>query len=290
MAPLFIILKVNHVKNYNKLALCVLGLTAAGAANASYPTYIVPVENSTTTLSVPQQADTSRGGLYVGIGGGALYFNNEVTVSGDGTLDGTTTSNSYTPTSGNNTAINGVLTLGYAWAFQNRLFFGIEGFGNITNAEVEQSATSTKNNTTVSTDIDMTWNNAYGARILPGFQVSPNYTIYGIFGYSRGNASLSDPTSTTTINRGGESISVTSTKDTGFGTDYGFNGYQLGLGSMYYLNQHVALRADVIYTGYEDQTLSDQTQTFPDGSSVETSTSVKPYTVEGDLSIVFLFN
>ncbi len=239
---------------------------------------------------------TIKHGVYIGLGVGALDFNNTMDYSASG-VAANTPFNISQSTSNNNVGVTGVLDLGYYWAFPNRLFFGVEGFGNLNNAKVSQSASNSK--TTANGDItanlsisdDFKWEGVYGARVLPGIQVTSHSTLYGIVGYARGAASLSTPTNSSTVtdNNTGTVTTINLNENSGLFTNYSFNGYQLGLGTMIDLVPHLALRADVIYSGYSSQTLGTKTTTFSDGGTATTSLSAQPYTVEGDLSLVYMF-
>lgn len=275
-----------------KTALTVLVLGMTSIANAAeYPTPPdLPYGEGPQFYDVPNY---ERHGLYVGLGGGIIDFNNKMTVSADGTVDGTAFNDSTSPTSNNAAGALGTLILGYSWTLPSRFFFGIEGFGDITSAEISQ--TNTANNTTgpISTTLtgttDLQWQYVYGARVLPGFQVSPKFTLYGIVGYARGVANLTNAETRTTIDSAtGGSVTVDTSSDSGIFSAHDYNGYQLGVGSMFNLSSHLALRGDIIYTGYGSQTLGSDTHTFVGGNET-TSLDASPYTVEADLSLVLMF-
>lgn len=265
------------------LTLLTIGFSCTAFA-AEYP--IPPdVPYGEPVFTVPP---VTKHGVYVGLGIGAIDFDNKMT----GTLDYSTTSTSQT-NSESNVGVNGVLDLGYSWTFPSRLFFGIEGFGTLTSAKNSQSIneTQTTGNYTTSVDdtVDFKWQGTYGARVLPGFQVSPRSVLYGIVGYTRGNAELSNSSNNSTITNNTTATSeIIDGPRSGASSTYGFNGYQLGVGTMIDLIGNLSLRADVIYSGYSSETLYSNTTAFENGS-VSTSLSAEPYTIEGDLSLVYLF-
>jgi opacity protein-like surface antigen len=209
-----------------------------------------------------------------------------------GTIDYSATSTTQT-NSENNVGVNGVLDLGYSWTFPTRLFFGVEGFGTLSSAKNSQSLnkTQTTGNYTVAVDdnVDFKWQDTYGARILPGFQVTSRSVLYGIVGYSRGNAELSNSSNNATVTNNSTATSeIITGAHSGSSDTYGFNGYQLGVGTMIDLVGNLSLRADVIYSGYSSETLYSTTTAFENGSATGTL-SAEPYTIEGDLSLVYLF-
>lgn len=265
------------------MALLTIGFSSTALA-AAYP---LPPDLPSEEPVFTQPLETKEG-FYVGLGVGALDFDNKMT----GTIDYSTTSTSQT-NSENNVGVNGVLDLGYSWTFPNRLFFGIEGFGTLTSAKNSQSLdkTQTSGNYTLTIDdtVDFKWQDTYGARVLPGFQVNSRSVLYGIVGYTRGNAELSNSSNNSTITNNSTATSeiVTGTRS-GASDTYGFNGYQLGVGTMIDLIGNLSLRADVIYSGYSSETLYSTTTPFENGS-VTSSLSAQPYTIEGDLSLVYLF-
>jgi hypothetical protein len=59
----------------------------------------------------------------------------------------------------------------------------------------------------------------------------------------------------------------------------------LGVGAMKHISQHVALRGDVIYTGYQTTSI---TNTSSEGRLSNTYT-LKPYTVEANIALVYQF-
>jgi opacity protein-like surface antigen len=265
------------------LALLTIGFSCTAFA-AAYP--LPPdVPYGEPVFTVPP---VTKHGVYVGLGVGALDFNNKMT----GTVDYASTSVSQT-NSENNVGVNGVLDLGYSWTFPSRLFFGIEGFGNLTSAKNSQSLNKTETSgnytTTIDDTVDFKWQTAYGARVLPGFQVNSRSVLYGIVGYTRGNAELTNSSNNSTITNNTTATSeIVNGSRSGTSNTYGFNGYQLGVGTMIDLVGNLSLRADVIYSGYSSETLSSNTNAYENGS-VTTSLSAEPYTLEGDLSLVYMF-
>ncbi len=265
------------------LALLTIGLSCTALA-AEYP--IPPDLPSEEPIFM--EPPVTKHGMYVGLGIGALYFDNKMT----GSVDYASTNTSQTNTA-DNVGVNGILDLGYSWTFPSRLFFGIEGFGNLTSAKNSQTLSKTQTvgnyTTTIDDTVDFKWQAAYGARILPGFQVSSKSVLYGIVGYTRGNAELTNSSNNSTITNNATATSeIVTGPRSGASSNYGFNGYQLGVGTMIDLVGNLSLRADVIYSGYSSQTLYSATTAYENGS-VTTSLSAEPYTIEGDLSLVYLF-
>lgn len=269
------------------LTLLTFGITGMAFA-AEYPT---PPDLS-SEMPVFYQPATIKHGFYVGLGVGALELHNEMTLSMDDIVGGSTLVNTSGSTTENNVGVNGILDLGYSWTFPNRLFFGIEGFGNLTSAETSQSITKTQSvaNTTgtISGTDDFKWQDVYGARVLPGFQVTTHSVLYGIVGYARADAALSNASNTSNVTNSSTGQSETISADGNLKNTYNFNGYQLGLGTMIDLVPNLALRADFIYSGYTSQTLGSNSEAFENGTT-STSISAAPYTLEGDLSLVYMF-
>lgn len=114
---------------------------------------------------------------------------------------------------------------------------------------------------------------------MPGYQYSSTTVLYGIVGFARAHAVSSTYASIT----GGDPESA------GASNSANFNGYQLGFGSMLNLSEHLSLRADMIFTMYGTQTLANQTITSSDGTNIQVETTAKPSTLEGDISLVYMF-
>jgi len=72
------------------------------------------------------------------------------------------------------TDFNVNLMVGYRFALSEAWYLNVEGFYSFENA-----STQNKNNLLV-TEIDL--NSSYGATLKPGFQVTPDFSVYGIFG------------------------------------------------------------------------------------------------------------
>lgn len=224
-------------------------------------------------------------GFYAGAGVGAMDFNNKETASGTFTRNGTL------PISGGGTATNNAgsvglnteLLAGYAWSFPNKLFVGLEAFGNYTTAKINGSG---------DTDVaiasagisgegtaEMKINYVYGVRVLPGFQVTPETVAYGILGYARANTRV---TSSNTITSAALGSSSDSNSDY-----YNFNGVQLGLGSMTEVAKNVSIRGDVIYTGYKSRT---QEGSVTDANGTASgSVKMEMSTLEGNVGLVYKF-
>ena len=269
------------------LTLLTFGITGIACA-AEYP---IPPDLP-SEVPVFYQPPTVKHGFYVGLGIGALDLSNKMTLSVDDIVNGNTVLDSSASTSNNNIGVNGILDLGYSWRFTNKLFFGIEGFGNLTSAETSQSVSKTQtagNYTgTISGTDDFKWKDVYGARVLPGIQVSSHSVLYGIVGYARANAELANSSNTSNVTDTATGASQNLSTNGNLQNTYNFNGYQLGLGTMIDLVPNLALRADFIYSGYSSQTLGTHTESFENGTA-STSISAAPYTMEGDLSLVYMF-
>ena len=110
-------------------------------------------------------------------------------------------------------------------------------------------------------------NNVYGVRVLPGVHLAPETVGYGILGYARGDMKLS-------TSEEGETPSK----------NYKLNGYQVGLGSMTDLSKNVALRGDLIYTGYKSKTIVDSAD-----STGSANVKLKPSTMEFNIVAVYKF-
>jgi opacity protein-like surface antigen len=233
---------------------------------------------------------TSKHGPYVGIGLGGIGFQNEVTSQGSVTLNGLEARNVSSSADGGTVALNSFLLAGYAWTFPNKVFLGGEIFGNLTNAPVTLNSTSsgidaiTGANTSGNANVDMTLQGAYGVRALPGYQVTPSSVVYGIVGYSRAY------TETSTTNNLATDLDGTSVGyNLGSSNHYWFNGLQLGLGSMISVTDNIALRGDLIWTGYQEKTLDSNSSTNAVGSA-QGSVSAQPTTLEANVGLVYTFD
>lgn len=192
-----------------------------------------------------------------------------------------------------NANINGTVFAGYAWYLPKSTFLGVEVFDNITNASsnltntvttapppglTQQNMLTIPAGMTLDGSSSLTLENVYGVRALPGYQINQNAVLYGIVGFARAHA-------TSTANA---SLSEPSEQSTSASDSSNFNGYQLGLGSQLNLNDHLAIRTDIIFTLYGTQTLANQTVSA-DGTDLHVETTAKPSTLEGNISLVYMF-
>lgn len=270
----------------------VLAVLALGVLSVSSAATYVP-----SPASQPQP--TPMHGFYIGAGLGGIAFTTETNMqqdsaTGSGSIDVSNTLN--TSSNDGNIGLNSVLYVGYNWTFANKLFLGTEVFGNVFNTGSSTTSAGTTDVALAVGDVSLaagaditqtshlTYNNAYGIRALPGYRVSQDAVIYGIVGYSRAHARNTGFLEVTT-----ETDITTPTFSNSFDDVFNFNGYQLGLGSMINLNEHVAVRGDLIYTGYGKETL--WSSTFSDGTSSENlSITAEPSSLEADVSVVYMFD
>lgn len=232
------------------------------------------------------QKPQTKQGLYFGFGTGGISVEDKMTTTGDVTVSGesSTASSSATLNAGD-VGFNSDLFIGYSWKTPNRFFMGIEGFGNWMNASASTSTSNTSTiggvTNTVTNDPSINFQYVYGARALPGYQMTEDTVIYGIVGYAIAQAKTD---LTVSVTNDASTTSQSPTEES-----YSFNGYQLGLGSMLAMSSHTALRADIIYTGYGTETLRTGTQTTSTGTVTGTVDS-QPTTLEADVSLVFKFD
>ncbi len=235
-----------------KAALAVLTLSVSGLASAGM--YAAP--------AAPEMAEpAAKSGFYVGAGVGGIGFSNKFTGSATGTsVNGLVESASSASQEVGDVGFNSTLLAGYTFALPKRFSVGLEAFGNYTNTSASQSITvgnegpSNSISSSSNGDLKMDW--VYGVRLLPGYQVTEQAVAYAILGYARGHADLKSS---------GSNIMNANTVDFPESTkSENFNGYQVGLGSMIEVAEHVSIRGDLIYTGYASQT-SDVTSA--DGTS-----------------------
>lgn len=133
-------------------------------------------------------------GFYAGGGIGMLNLNNKTTLTqqeqayGGGYGDVPAMRTTTTTDNGSKLGVNGTLMAGYAWTFPNRLFTAVEAFGNYTSAKISENTTTS----TLATASSLRLTYVYGARVLPGFQVTPDSVAYGILGVARVSISLAN--------------------------------------------------------------------------------------------------
>lgn len=269
------------MKNLKKAALAVLALGATSVACAAM---YEPPPSMMVDTSAPKH------GPYVGIGLGGIGFSTDVTSQGSVTLNGLEARNVSSSADGGEAALNSFLLAGYGWTFPNKVFLGAEIFGNLTNAPVTLNTTSsavdaiTGATTTGNANVNMTLEGDYGVRVLPGYQVTPSSVVYGIIGYSRAYTETSTTNNLTTALEG-SNVGY----DLSSSNHYWFNGLQLGLGSMISVTDNIALRGDLIWTGYQEKTLDSNSTTNSVGSA-QGSVTAQPTTIEADVGIVYTFD
>lgn len=266
------------IVNFRKTALAVIALSFGGVASAAM--YAPPP-------AAEPMAPDAKSGFYVGIGGGAMDFFTEFSGPGTSTSeDGLVTISQNSSSDSGSLGWNTTAEVGYAWALPNRFFLGIEAFGNYTNTA---TSTTSSSSTTIeeSTDtadtygqLKMDW--IYGIRALPGYQVTPSTTVYGIIGYARAHADLNTAAESVTSEGVVQNLPTTT-------ESFNFNGLQLGLGSMIDVTEHVAIRGDIIYTDYQDKT-SNTLDTDSRGGTYSSSTQLSPSTLEANVGVVYKFD
>ena len=157
-------------------------------------------------------------GFYFGAGVGGTGFHDGISIGGGGgAVD-----------QGNLGVIGGLLA-GYNFNLANQFNLGLEAFGNATSAKISDS-----DGTTTFT-IKSRYN--FGARVLPGYQVTPDTDLHAIVGYVRGQFQ--------------ENVTVLGVSGS---QNLNVNGFQAGVGSGTNLAKNVALRGDIIYSGYQSIT------------------------------------
>lgn len=219
-------------------------------------------------------------GFYIGGGAGVLQLTNKssTAISFDpNPEDMPVQTSSNNP--GTNMNINGTILGGYQWSFANRFALAIEAFTNLSSAKISDSYSIYNLEGTN----DLTLNSTYGVRILPGYQITPATEIYTILGYARSQATVdSNITVASTASYNGASVSSSS--------DYTLNGYQIGLGTKIDLTDvspHLAVRTDVIYTGYDSKT---NNLSMPStGLTTNNTYKVQPSTLEANVVLLYQF-
>lgn len=208
------------------------------------------------TLTLLASGAALANGFYVGAGIGALQFNAKTTA--------TSAAGASSIANQGKLGINGQLMGGYEFAFANRMILGLEAFGNYTSAKIN-SESSLRNNGLANSSLRLQY--VYGARVLPGFQATDSTSFYGILGVARGyfktDGSVNANASTT---QGSSNVSL--------------NGYQLGLGTKTDVAKNIAVRTDLVYTGY-------QSKTFENSSAA--TYKIEPSTVEFNVAAVYKF-
>lgn len=280
-----------------KLSLSLLAVAVSAAAFAGDFTAPAEPQNSTSALS--------RNGFYAGLGAGVMGVRNNWDYNSAYSPDYTnlynfTRTNSLTADAGG-IGPNATAILGYAWHLPHQIFLGTEIFGNISHVEMSTDSVESSNGSTAFRQIGVTDDNSngevkftmqsnYGARVLPGYQLNENLVVYGIVGWvsARGKTEADNSSSTCTL--GSCTSSSASTE-----SNQNFYGYQLGLGSMIGISEHLFLRSDIIYSDYNEKTLQeyynyDSTGGLNQGGT-ETQYSVKSSlsSLEANVSLVYMF-
>lgn len=237
-------------------------------------------------LSVSSINQALPNGFYAGAGFGGITFHDKLSGSGTTTFsDDSFTSGSSTTNAGSDIEWNSMAFAGYAWSLPHQLFLSTEVFGNLMNASIYNSGAETISQVDayhVSSEGsgDYTLKNAFGARILPGYQIKPDVAIYGILGYARAHIDINNNAGSLTVDSNTANIPSSS-------SNYNTNGYQLGLGSMINVTEHIFIRGDVIYTGCQN---IDSHSTVTESDSVTTGSSTLQFsTLEADLSVGYQF-
>lgn len=197
-------------------------------------------------------------GVYLGAGLGGLQLQNKLVGSvTDASTDKHTTTN--TLIKDYSVGLNGTLLAGYTWDWANQYVLGVEGFYNTSSAKTSH--------TLLSETVKLKLNDVYGARILPGLHLTSQTVGYAILGVARGNIKLSD-----------------SGKYGSASDRYNLNAYQLGLGAITHISKEVALRADFIYSDYQNKTIYSGTT-----SGYSSTLKLEPSTMELNLVGVYQF-
>lgn len=237
-------------------------------------------------------ADNQENHFYAGAGLGAIGLFNNWHSDYDASVSGSSIANNATSAQTGNTNINGTLLAGYAWYLPKNTFLGLELFDNITNTSSQLDSTSNTaapptvgygipadTSLTINNNSSLTLQNVYGIRALPGYQLNPDTVLYGIVGFARAHA-------TSNTYAAVDTTTLTSMKTS---NSSNFNGYQLGLGSQFNLSERFAIRTDIIFTMYGTQTLANQSVTSSDNMNTQVETTAKPSTLEGNISLVYMF-
>lgn len=207
-------------------------------------------------LSLVASGAALANGFYAGAGVGTLNLDAK-------TVD-TTAAGTVTTSDTGNLGVNGVVMGGYEFAFANRMVLGLEAFGNYTSAKISNS---TDVRSGLDTNSSLRLQSVYGVRVLPGYQVCESTSFHGILGVARGHF----------ISSG--SADVNASTESG-SSHFSVNGYELGLGTTTDVYKNIAVRTDLIYTGYQSKTFEDN-----DGDTYK----IEPSTVEFNVAAVYKF-
>ena len=261
--------------------LVIMGLSCVNLSIISNAAMYAPPPSATEPEPI------SKGGFYVGIGAGGIGLIENITASVSSTSgDGYLTTGQDAVEDNGGIGVIGTIFAGYSWYLPKKLFLSAEIFGDYTHTPVTESDTETADMVTISHSGTTTLESVYGARLLPGYQVADNAVVYGIVGYARSHVNessngfnASDSRSDTTLINWPAGESTTN-----------YNGYQLGIGSMIDVAKHFAVRGDIIYTGYPSISNGPASFKFPDGQTGSAFNTIEQFTIEGDVSLVYLFD
>lgn len=212
--------------------------------------------------------------VYVGAGIGGIGLETKLTSDVTLTQGGTSTETTYNSHNFDK-AFNSSLVLGYAMRFPNQTFLALEGFANYPESLETHNALSTANGTLSSS---LKYHSVYGVRLLPGMQLSPKADVYGIVGYALANVNVQN----STVGMVTDAQLYNNSSD----DNQSLNGYQLGLGAMTHVSDHVLLRGDAIYTGYQQTKQVTSTSTNGVLSNAYRQT---PYTLEANVAVIYQF-
>lgn len=211
-------------------------------------------------------------GFYAGAGLGAIGMKNKLSSTSTTTRDDVTTV--YEENDFNSkVAVNGSLFMGYAFFFPNKTFLGLEAFANATSLTTDNSVS----NDYATIDSTLKLNSVYGLRLLPGYQLSHASVVYAIAGVAFADAKIQSTLSGNVLDD--------PMLDSPYDETRHLSGYQLGLGAMTHVTQHVLVRGDLIYSGYQSTSVT----TSSDNGELSNTYTLKPYTVEANLSLMYQF-
>jgi opacity protein-like surface antigen len=185
-----------------------------------------------------------KDGPYIGISAGYDSYKVQQLTQFTGT-----TSTTYNPTI-NATGLIGSVMAGYGHYFNNALYLGFEGFGNISEAyqSTNVAVADTTDNISYNAKFFATW--GYGVSLLPGIKLSDSALVFVKLGFQvarlRGQEDLTD--SGTLI------VSNTSSWNGGF--TYGL-GFEEGM------VENLSLRGEYSHTDYRSFTATSGTQYSP---------------------------
>lgn len=212
--------------------------------------------------------------FYAGAGLGAINLSNRLDSTSTVNVDGAISSNSNNDRA-NDTTLNGVLLFGYDKKFANKTFLALEAFANYAPLKVDNAVSSSGANT-LELSSQMQYNSVYGLRLLPGLQCGTQTVTYAIIGYALANVDIQ---SSLDNSSNGEQLS------SNYIATKGLSGYQLGWGVMTDVSQHLSLRGDMIYTGYQTTIVNSSSS----NGVITNEYTLKPYTLEANMALVYHF-